>query len=219
MQHIMRERARRLVRYAEALLADSSVLVPTPASPERATAVRGTVLMASQEALKKGGYFDRYARNLDEAHRTKLLHELVPNTWIDIDQAMSHYRACEALGLDAAVIHEMGAAVGDRINSVFIKSLIHLASGTVQPWFAWQLAPRVWARAWKGSAVGVRKLGPSEARVDVVGFPCASIPYVRVSLAAFFAKNTQLFCKSAVARQARPSANPAESASYTVSWV
>jgi hypothetical protein len=197
---------------------DPSILVPTPLKPTRATAVRGTVLMASQEALKKGGYFDRYASNLEDAYRTKLLGEIVPNTWLGIDQAMAHYRACEALHLDAAVIQEMGTAVGDRINSVFVKTLIHLASGTIQPWFAWQLAPRVWARAWKGSAVGVRKLGPTEARVDVVGFPCASIPYVRVSLAAFFAKNTQLLCKSAVARQVRPIQDPSESASYTVSW-
>jgi len=55
--------------------------------------------------------------------------------------------------------------------------------------------------------------------VDVVGFPCASIPYVRVSLGAFFAKNTQLFCRSAIARQVRPSSDPSESASYTVSWI
>ncbi|HEX3594446.1 MAG TPA: hypothetical protein VHU80_05070 [Polyangiaceae bacterium] len=198
---------------------DARVLVPTPLVPERATAVRGTVLMASQEALKKGGYFDRYASNVDDAYRKKLLDEIVPNTWLGIDQAMAHYRACEALGLDAAVIHEMGTAVGDRINSVFVKSLIHLASGTVQPWFAWQLAPRVWARAWKGSAVGVRKMGPTEARVDVVGFPCASISYVRVSLAAFFAKNTQLFCRTAVARQVRSSSDSPESVSYAVSWL
>jgi hypothetical protein len=199
--------------------ADPRILVPTPLRPERATAVRGTVLMASQEALKKGGFFDRYANNIEDAYRKKLLDEIVPNTWLGIDLAMAHYRACEALGLDATVIQEMGTAVGDRINSVFVKSLIRLASGAVQPWFAWELAPRVWARAWKGSAVGVRKMGPTEARVDVVGFPCASIPYVRTSLASFFAKNTQLFCKSAVARQVRPNADPSEAVSYTVSWI
>jgi hypothetical protein len=198
---------------------DSRILVPTPSVPDRATAVRGTVLMASQEALKTGGYYERYASNVEEAYRSKLLVEIVPNTWLAIDQAMAHYRACEALGLDAAVIQQLGTAVGDRINSVFVKSLIRLATGTVQPWFAWQLAPRVWARAWKGSAVGVQKMGPTEARVDVVGFPCASIPYVRVSLGAFFAKNTQLFCKSAVARPVRPSSDPSESASYIVSWI
>jgi hypothetical protein len=201
------------------MAADPSILVPTPSKPERATAVRGTVLMASQEALKKGGHFDRYTSNIEDAYKKKLLDEIVPNTWLGIDLAMAHYRACEALRLDPAVIQEMGTAVGDRINSVFVKSLIHLASGTIQPWFAWQLAPRVWARAWKGSAVGVRKMGPTEARVDVVGFPCASIPYVRVSLAAFFAKNTQLFCRSAIARQVRPTSDPSESVSYTVSWI
>jgi hypothetical protein len=198
---------------------DSRVLVPTPRSPERATAVRGTVLMASQEALKTGGYYERYAAHVEDAYRSKLLIDIVPNTWLGLDQAMAHYRACQALGLDEATIQHLGTAVGDRINNVFIKSLIRLATGTVQPWFAWQLAPRVWARAWKGSAVGVLKMGPTEARVDVVGFPCVSIPYVRISLGAFFAKNTQLFCKSAVSRSVRPAADPSESASYIVSWV
>jgi hypothetical protein len=197
---------------------DSRILVPTPLVPERATAVRGTVLVASQEALKNGGYYDRYASKVEESYRSRLLVDLVPNTWLGIDQAMAHYRACEALGLDEAVIQQMGTAVGDRINSVFIKSLIRLATGAVQPWFAWQLAPRVWARAWTGSAVGVLKVGPAAARVDVVGFPCASIPYVRTSLAAFFAKNTQLFCRTAIARPVRPTSNPAESVSYVVSW-
>ena len=199
--------------------ADPRVLVPTPRAPERATAVRGTVLMASQEALRKGGHFDRYAELIEDAYRTKLLVEMVPNTWLDIAQAMAHYRACQGLGLDEATIMEMGTAVGDRINSVFIKSIIRLATGAIQPWFAWELAPRIWARAWKGSAVGVRKLGPTEARVDVVGFPCAAIPYVRTSLAAFFAKNTQLFCRSAVARQVRTATEPSESVSYHVSWI
>jgi hypothetical protein len=198
---------------------DSRIVVPRPLVPERATAVRGTVLMASQEALKNGGYYERYASKVEEGYRAKLLEEIVPNTWLGIDQAMAHYKACQALGLDDAVIQQMGTAVGDRINSVFIKSLIRLATGTVQPWFAWQLAPRVWARAWKGSAVAVLKVGPTEARVDVLGFPCASIPYVRVSLGAFFAKNTQLFCRSAISRSVRPTSDPSESASYVVSWI
>jgi len=198
---------------------DPNVVVALPAFPERASAVRGTVLMSSQASLRSAGHFDTYASKLEDEYRSKLLVEIVPNVWLGMDQAMAHYRACEALGLTQVEIQAMGAATGDRINSVFVKSLVRLATGTLQPWFAWGLAPRVWARAWKGSAIGVRKVGPKDARVDVVGFPCASIPYVRVAIGSFFAKNTQLFCRSAEARAVRPVADPSESLSYLVSWV
>jgi hypothetical protein len=176
------------------------------------------VLLASQAALRTAGHFDTYASKIHPDYRSKLLVEIVPNSWLGIDQAMAHYRACEELGLTQAQIHTIGGAVGDRINSVFVKSLVRLATGAIQPWFAWELSPRVWARAWKGSALGVRRMGPKDARVDVVGFPCAVIPYVRVSLSAFFVKNTELFCRRAVARSVRPPSDAVETLSYVVSW-
>jgi hypothetical protein len=203
---------------AKSMASGSEIVVPLPELPERATAVRGTVLLASQDALRGAGHFDLYASRVEQDHRASLLAELVPNTWVDIERAMAHYRACESLGLPPAQVQALGGSTGDRINSVFVKSLIRLATGAIEPWFAWKLSPRVWSRAWKGSAIGVRRLGPQEARVDVVGFPCAAIPYVRTSLAGFFTKNTELFCHRAVVRPVRPSSDPMETASYVVSW-
>jgi hypothetical protein len=197
----------------------SNVIVPLPDPPERATAVRGTVLLSSQGSLREGNHYERYVGLIEPAHRGVLIDGIVPNTWVPIEHAMAHYRACEALGLSTAQVQAAGAGTGGRINSVFIKSIIRLATGAVEPWFAWGLAQRIWSRAWQGSAVGVRRTGPKDARVDVVGFPCAAIPYVRVSLGAFFAKNTELFCKHAVARSVRPDSDPAEALSYVVSWV
>jgi hypothetical protein len=200
------------------MAAGPEIVVALPPSPDRATAVRGTVLLASQAALRGAGHFERYATRIEAAHHAALIVDLVPNTWIAIDHAMAHYLACESLGLPAAEVQALGGSTGDRINSVFIKSILRLATGVIEPWFAWKLSPRIWSRAWKGSAIGVRRVANTEARVDVVGFPCAAIPYVRISLAGFFTKNMELFCTSAVVRPVRPLTDPSETASYSVSW-
>jgi hypothetical protein len=109
----------------------SNVVVALPDPPERATAVRGTVLLSSQGSLREGSHYERYVGLIEPEHRGVLIDGIVPNTWVPIEHAMAHYRACEGLGLSTAQIQAAGAGTGGRINSVFIKSIIRLATGAV----------------------------------------------------------------------------------------
>ena len=116
------------------------------------------------------------------------------------------------------MIDSLGHNVGSAINSVFLQSLITLAGKTVTPWFGWQHAQRVWARAWDGSALGVERVGPKDVQVTVAGFPCAEFAYVRRALSGFFMRNTELFC-TRVHVKSLPTAKGSESLRYAVAWV
>jgi hypothetical protein len=193
------------------------VLVALPAPVPRAKAVRGTLILQSQQVLRDAGLYDDYWRNVP-SHRRDALHEPVGTSWCDIELAMAHYEACNGLGLSEQQVEELGRSVGTRINAVFLQSLKKLAGGAVSPWFAWEHAPRIWARAWDGSAIGVDRTGPKDARIVIAGFPCAEVPYVKRALSGFFLRNTELFCARAFVKPLA-TARGSESLAYSVSWV
>jgi hypothetical protein len=193
------------------------VLVALPLEVPRARAVRGTLIVQSQQALREAGLFDDYWRCVPAQHRDTLLAPLA-GAWLDIQVAMAHYEGCDALGLSEQRVDEIGRAVGTRINNVFLQSLRKLAGNTVTPWFAWEHAQRVWARAWDGSAIGVARIGPKDARLTIAGFPCAEFGYVKRALTGFFLRNTELFCTRAFVK-GLPTPRGSESLVYEVSWV
>jgi hypothetical protein len=193
------------------------VLVALPLQVPRARAVRGTLILQSQQALREAGLFDDYWRCLPAQHRDALFSPLA-GAWLGIDLAMAHYEGCDGLSLSEQRVDELGRAVGTRINGVFLQSLRKLAGNSVTPWFAWEHAQRIWARAWDGSAIGVARLGPKDARVTVAGFPCAEFGYVKRALSGFFLRNTELFCARAFVK-AVPTPKGSESLVYDVSWV
>jgi hypothetical protein len=198
-------------------LEPAKIFVALPPTVPRARAVRGTLLVQSQQALREAGLYEDYRRRVPAAHRDAL-EAPVGAAWLDIAVALAHYQALDGLRLSDQQVDELGRAVGTRINAVFLQSLRKLAGGAVTPWFGWEHAPRVWARAWDGSAVGVDRTGPKDARVTIAGFPCAEIGYVKKALAGFFLRNTELFCTRAFVKP-EPTPPGSESLRYAISWV
>src|SRR5882762_1554521 len=64
------------------------------------TRFRSTWLVASQNALRDCGYFDRYTDLLPEEHREALMMPVV-GKWLDGGVVVAHYTACERLQLSA----------------------------------------------------------------------------------------------------------------------
>jgi hypothetical protein len=158
------------------------------------TRVRSALLLSSVSSLRSRGLFDRYLEKLPrQLHRTVL--DTVSGTWVDLELAAAHYRACDALNLSVQEQVAMGESVGDAVNGTFMRTVFHLArTAGITPWAALKQYTKLWERIFDGGDVEVDKLGPKEALVQMHGLPLFSIPYIRVAVRGMHQTGFTLFC-------------------------
>jgi hypothetical protein len=158
------------------------------------TRVRSALLLSSVRSLRARGLFDSYLQRLPSALHEPIL-GAVAGTWIDVDIAAAHYRACDALNLTVTQQLEMGGAVGDAISGTFLRTAFNIArTAGVTPWTALKQYTKLWERIFDGGDVEVDKLGPKEALVQMYGLPLFSIPYIRVAVRGMHQTGFMLFC-------------------------
>lgn len=158
------------------------------------TRVRSTMLLSSVRSLRERGLFDRYIAGVPRALHEPIL-GAVAGTWIDVDIAAAHYRACDSLGLSVGEQIAMGGSVGEALNGTFLRTLLQLArTAGVTPWMVLKQYTKLWERIFDGGDVEVDKLGPKEALVQMYGLPLFSIPYIRVALRGMHQTGFMLFC-------------------------
>ncbi len=181
--------------------------MPSPNAPEvvlafPATCVpvrhaRSTILLGSIGAVRQAGHFDRYAAALPAEHRGELL-EAIAGTWIAVEVAHSHYRACESLGLSTDEEVELGRAVFERTGDTMFGTVLRLAKGAgVTPWTVLPHLQRFWERGYDGGGLSVRRLGPKEARIDLAQCSLAEARYFRHAIRGLLLTVLQLFCTRA----------------------
>jgi hypothetical protein len=200
------------------------ILVPFPDRVAPVTHVRSTLLTASLQALRQQGHFDRYLQGLPARYHDALLLN-VAGQWLPVDVGVAHYRACEALALDAAQLDAIGSEVGRRAQGTFLGTLVRATGMT--PWPALLQAPRLMARLFQGGGVEVAKLGPKEARVVCSGNPLATIPYFRVAFLSGARVGVELVSLKAYVREtthgggvgAPPTHGTDDTISMRISWV
>ena len=56
---------------------------------------------------------------------------------------------------------------------------------------------RLWDRALVGGGLSVTKLGPKEARIEVVGFPVCRFRYCRIGMRGVLTGMIEMFCTKA----------------------
>jgi hypothetical protein len=138
--------------------------------------------MSSQKHLRDEGLFGEYEKHLDPAHQRTLMETSIAR-WLDIELGLAHYAACDALGLGPNRVAEIGQGVGMQRRGTFLGVAVGLAAGIgVTPWTVLAQADRLWKRAFQGGAMGTLKIAEKEARIEVVGWPCARIVYCRHAL-------------------------------------
>jgi hypothetical protein len=196
------------------------IYVPHLAPRERvpvASAVRGTVILASLRGIRARGYGDRYMANLDPAfHET--LASLTAATWLPLSFAFAHYEACDRLKLDRHVMEEIGAESGRFINETILTVLSRLSrEGGLTPWTALTNVNKLSQRTWIGGSFAVWKLGPKEARLEWIQQPVARVPYFRHAFGAFAHGICSMFCRKMYVRDL-PIQHTTELA-YRLSWV
>jgi hypothetical protein len=182
------------------------------------TAVRSTVILTSLRAFRSRGVYDRYFAALHADYRERIL-SVTSGVWLPMEIARVHYVACDSLGLDRAMIEDIGAESGRVLNHTVLSVLAKLSrEAGASPWTALKHTNRLVGRTWQGSTCGVFKLGPKEARLEWLGQTLASIPYFRTAFGGFIAGALQLFGRAAVVREI-PRYCTTTTLGYRCSWV
>ena len=215
--------ARILDRVPRAEPSDESLewVVPLPTDRRRITDAkhfRSTWLASSQASLRERGLGARYESLLDPKYKDQIL-GAVPGMWLPMDVARAHYLACDSLELSQDTLLEMGRAATQRAHGTTLSVVVRLAQGGgVTPWTALSHGGRLWERTCDGGAIGIARLGPKEARIDMLGFPLAGIRYNRVTLRGIVASVAQLFCTKAYAKEVTSLCGP-NAVVLRLSWV
>lgn len=201
-------------RAEEVLLA-----LPSPRSlVPRASKVRGAWLGSSTRGLRERGLFDRYLEHLaPEFH--EVLRAPAATEWYAIDVAHAHYAAADLLDIAPGDLLEMGRDVTRIAHSTMIGVAAKLAGDAGgSPWIAIGQLQRLWERTFVGGAVGATRVGPKEARIEIVQWPCAQYRHCRIGIRGVAAAMAELFCQKAYASEVTDLCSPL-SLGVRVAWV
>lgn len=158
---------------------DAETIIELPAVIEPVSQVRSTLIQSSLKQLRASGHFDAYERRLPREKRAAVLETLGP-TWLSIDIALAHYKACDELQLSTSELLKIGEGVGSRMSSTLISTLTRVAKlSGITPWQFYGQLERFWKRAFIGGAVSLKRLGPTESLIEVRGVALCRYAYFR----------------------------------------
>lgn len=195
-------------------------VVPFRATPSRmgtATMVRSTLVAASIQSLRARGLYDRYAVRLAEADRNELA-TAVAGLWIPMSLAAAHYGACESLRLCPGEQLDIALKVGMRLHGTFLGAMLRMARTVgVTPWGALAYTDKLYERLFRGGGIAVTRVGPKDARVDMVGNPLCQTEYFRVGVRGVYQAALELFCERLTTREI-PRRYPGLDMGVRISW-
>jgi hypothetical protein len=181
------------------------------------TEFRSAWLRSSIRSLREHELLDRYLTLLPPQHHATIL-ESALGVWLPGEVSIAHYTACEELGLDAQTQIAIGAEVAQRVHGTILSIGVKLAQEAgVTPWTVLAQFGRLWSHIWVGGAVAVFKLGPKEARLELVGWPCAKFTYCKNGITGVTQGLIQLFCRKAYLREIPRLCTPT-GLGYRVAW-
>ena len=162
-----------------------------------ATQFRSTWLTSSIRAIKDRKRWDEYLTYLPvEHHRT--VADSVAGTWLPVSVSVAHYEACDRLAFPQSELVAIGREVHTYAQATVFGMLVKLATGAgVTPWTAFSQFHRLWERVWVGGGVGVYKIGPKEARLEIVAWPCSGSSYIRHAMRGVVVGMLEMFCTKA----------------------
>jgi len=173
---------------------DDDVVLPLPARVAPVRHARSTLIIASIQTVRNRGLFDEYERALEPEHKDALLNAIA-GTWIPLEVALAHYRACDTLGLAPEQQYINGRGTFDGARGTLLGTAVRMARGAgITPWNAFALSQRFWQRGLDGGAVGVVRVGPKDAQVTILECGLVASPYFRNGFRGLVASLIELFC-------------------------
>jgi hypothetical protein len=196
------------------------ILIAPPAIEKAGSVshVRSTLVISSVQSLKNHALYEHYVKQLDPGMRDTV-DSMIAGSWMPVETAMKHYRACDALGLSLSNEIALGREVGNRIQNSLLGLLLKGAKGTgATPWTGLGYLDRLWERVFSGGGVGLTKVGPKEARAVFLGLPLLMVPYFRHAFRGTMLAGLELFCSKAYLNDVERD-HPDVSFTFRVSWV
>ena len=110
--------------------------------------------------------------------------------------AAAHYRACESLRLCVGEQLDIALKVGMHLHGTFLGAMLRMARTVgVTPWGALAYTDKLYERLFRGGGIAVTRVGPKDARVDLVGNPLCQTEYFRVGVRGVYQAALELFCE------------------------
>lgn len=142
-------------------------------APREADAMRGTILVSTFRWLRERDLEDKYRAALEPETRDAL-YETSATEWVPMSRALAHYDALDAMSLPHELCVTLGGDVSHAINGVFLNTVARLAGNLgATPFTPLARAAKVYARNFRGGAIGVFRVAETEARFEVRGAPMA----------------------------------------------
>ncbi len=107
----------------------------------------------------------------------------------------------------------------ERIGVATVGTAIHLAKRAgATPWIVLPHFQRFWMRAYDGGGIAAYKVGPKDARIDLVRFSLCEVPFYRRALTGWVEGIFALFCTRVFVKERPPPDGP-HSMSLRAQWV
>lgn len=181
------------------------------------TEFKSTWLTASLDTLRARGHFARYLELLPREYHEPVLGSIA-GVWIPAEVCYAHYRACDGLQLSVQEQLAIGRGVLDRLQKTIFSLAFRIAREVgVTPWTVLKTFPAEFERQWRGGACGIFQVGPKDARIELIGFPVAEIPYARIALRGMAIGLCELVCTRAYVQDVRELCT-ATTIGYRVAW-
>jgi len=186
-------------------------------SVHEVTLFRSTWVTSSIQALQKRSIYRAYTVQIAPADLEAITY-CAPASWLDASLVVRHYEACDRLALPNDTVLEIGADVTQRVHaSALALGRSVAAASNMTPWTILNRFDKLWARVAVGGAVAVAKLGPKEARVELLGFPVAGIRYNRVGTRGILRGMVGLFCNAVWVHELSALCTPT-TLGYRIQW-
>lgn len=196
---------------------ESELILEMPPGTPAVRHMRSTVLLSAVESVRLAGYGDVYHQRLEEPHKATLLHT-VAGTWLPIEIAHAQYRACESLNLSADVQTEIGRQTGERTRGILLGAVAQLAKGAgVTPWTLIPHRQKFWDRGYDGGGMTIVKVGPKEARIDIMRQSLCEFRHFRNALRGLVMVLIDRFCSRSFMTEL-PGKRPDSTAYYKLQW-
>jgi hypothetical protein len=195
------------------------VLISLPETMRPVSAVRSTLIQSSLESLRNRGHYDRYLKLVDPRFRDRILGTIAPE-WLDMELALAHYGACDALALGHEELLEIGEAVGERIQGTFVAMIVRRARVLgLTPWVPLAQLQRLWDRLMTGGGVSLVRTGSNEARAEVCLLPLAQFAYFRAGFSGVISSAIKLGAGRNVNIRVLPSVQHEQRCVFRCSWL
>ncbi len=194
------------------------IVSPFPAQRAHpASEMRSTLLTTSIQSLRAHGHLEVYSKTVSSEFRETIL-TTVAGIWLPIALGIAHYKACDQLKLPPSEQVAIGKEVGDRVQGTILGLVVRTAKQAgLTPWTGLGSGNRMYERLFIGGGLCLIKLGPKEARMEIVNNPLFGFTYFRNGFRGIVATGAELFCAKAYVHEL-PKLTSATSLGLRISW-